>query len=564
MKRLLLSLLTVLISSACIFAQTNKRVIIHINGDKTPYSFITSQIDSITFAENVPEATVKLSVKDIKEKSATIFFELTNSQKVIYTYAKSEDVENWSEATLFSYLRNFGNVSEASSAKLENLTEDTEYTVIAAAYDAYNAICRPAYQYFATQSPSSYKFTITPEFQSIKVGERAIVELYADGVPYDGDFEVKWEVSTPTSLIALGNGVFAGIGYGTNIVRATIGENEAVAEIEVIDKNVPTEYDEVYFMSPYPYLEYPTTRERIMAAEAACQSQGYILRYPVNTEGDVITYQLCNYFSKGPAYVIFSHTFYNLNAQKGEPIAWGYMQGLRDETMYPAFSDIIKEFGFEWNKNIVLENGTTAAWYKNEKLNRSCLVYVRPYDSDPSQKYGIAEFRVLSDDENNTSTGEPGETENDLPMGFDKWGASPDEIKAYEAENGSVYNENAIPEDKRKLMFDINSTAENGHIIRRDYLFSDWIQYSSSYYYYHTTWLKKECNYVDDNNNPTAEMVERLKRNGYIYKEENGTYYNATRQVEISFQSVPGYLLGRDEEIIVGLNFKYIGERTQK
>lgn len=567
MKKLLYTFIAIFMSASFALAQNvnNKRVIIHLSGDDTPYSFITSQVDSITFVENAAEATVTITSKNIKEKSATIDFELTDSERVIYACIKSESAEEWNDAQFISYLRNNGTATSQKSIDLKGLELDTEYTIIAAAYDKYNAMCAPSYHHFATASIDEIVMNFIPEFQSIKRGERATLELYTDGHPYDGDIEVKWEISNPTSLVHLGEGIFLGIGYGTNIVKASIGENYAVAQIEVTDSSIPTEYDQKYLLSPYPYLEYPTTRERVMAAEAASKSQGFILRYPVSTDGDIMAYKLCEYFGQGPSYIIFSNTFYNLNPGKGEPIAWGYMQGVKDESMYPVVSDIFTEFGFEWVKNITLENGTVAAWHKNETLDRSCLVYVRPYDSDPSQKYGVAEFRVLSDDPNYEEEEDPGQGtfDDDLPMGFDKWGATPEEIKAYEAEQGSTLNENPEPNDKRKIVFDIVPTTENEQLIRRDYLFTDNVGYSNAYYYFHTSWLKEECGYLDKEGKPTAAFKERLEKNGYKYVADEDNFYNAERQVQISFQYLPGFYIGFGDEYYVGVNFKYMGERTR-
>lgn len=568
MKKLLYTFFALLMPATFALAQNDnsKRVIIHLSGDDTPYSFITSQVDSITFVENAAGATVSISSENIKEKSATISFKLDGGERLMYAYVKSEDAEKWNDAAFESYLRNNGTATSNYSTRLEGLQENTEYTVIAAAYDQYNALCAPAYHYFSTTSAADLQLSLSPEFQSIEKGERATLELYADGMPYDGDMDVKWEISTPTSLMAIGEGIFYGTGYGTNIIKASIGENYTSAEIEVTDSSIPTEYDEAYLFSPYPYLEYPTTRERVMAAEAASKSQGYILRYPVSTDGEIMAYKLCEYFSLGPSYIIFSNTFYNLNPKKGEPIAWGYMQGLRDETMFSVVSELLAEIGFEWVENINMENGAAAAWHKNTALDRSCLVYVRPYDDDPTQYYGVAEFRVLSDDPyNNGDEEDPGQGTiiDDLPMGFDKWGATPDEIKAYEAEQGSVFNENPVPYDTRKLVFDITPTTENEQLVRRDYLFSDDIKYSSSYYYYHTSWLKEECGYLDKEGKPTEAFKERLEKNGYKYISSEDNFYNAVNQVQISFQYLPGFYIGFGDEYYVGVNFKYMGERTR-
>ena len=76
---------------------------------------------------------------------------------------------------------------------------------------------------------------------------------------------------------------------------ASVGDLAAYCFVNVHDPSYPSEFNEGWLMTPYPYLEYPTERDRVIAAENAIGEGPLILRKLVDEDGDILTFRLRDY-----------------------------------------------------------------------------------------------------------------------------------------------------------------------------------------------------------------------------------------------------------------------------
>ena len=126
---------------------------------------------------------------------------------------------------------------------------------------------------------------------------------------------------------------------------------------------------------PYPYLEYPTTRERIIAAENDSDENGLILRKLIDESSNMLSFEVRNYFDQGPAAAMFNNTFYDLSPEEGDRFAWGYLLGIsRQDMVDGVMVGLMEETGYTWKKNVDRPDGTYAAWNANESANRTALI----------------------------------------------------------------------------------------------------------------------------------------------------------------------------------------------
>lgn len=378
---------------------------------------------------------------------------------------------------------------------------------------------------------------LTEETVQMSVGETHDLNVIASGSDDWTHPDLIWESSDEETATISQSGLITANAFGTLLVRAVIGELEAYCLVSISDPSQPTEFDSNWLEAPYPYLEYPTTKERIIAAENASREDAMILRKLISDNGDQLSFEVRPYFESGPASPMFNNTFYDLSPEPGERFAWGYCLGIyRQDMVDGVMSEMMMEMGYLWKKNIERPDGTYAAWYANEEKNRSALIYVQPYDAEPDRMFGTIEYRILEDDPNNDGGGS-GDAQA-LPERFMEFGASRDDVKAFEAENGGVINPEWCYSDSN-LAFDITSDDSYSSFFV-NYLFNDYGEL------YRIQLFVKDCSaiFADDNSTLNSDFVTALVDNGYSRRSET-EYFSPANNLYVSFTYY-------DENIITG------------
>ena len=361
-----------------------------------------------------------------------------------------------------------------------------------------------------------------PEYLSMEIGESSELKILS---PDSDDFthpDIVWESSDNEVAEVSASGMVTAKGFGTVMVRAVLEDLDAYCLISVEDPAQPKEYDASWLEVPYPYLEYPTTRERIIAAENDSDESGLILRKLVGESDGVLSFEVRDYFDQGPIAAMFNNTFYDLSPEKGDRFAWGYLLGIsRQDMVDGVMVEIMEEIGYSWKKNVDRSDGTYAAWYSNESSNRSALIYIMPYTNEPDRVYGVIEWRILEDDSLNDGSQQEGDP---LPARFTEYGASMDDVRAYESEHGGVINPDwcyssdnlafdVIPEDEFSTFF-VNYVFDNvGGLY--------WIQLFLS---------DVSSIFTEDGSSLNETLIDNLKANGYSMRSELEYYSPGSRQ----------------------------------
>lgn len=377
---------------------------------------------------------------------------------------------------------------------------------------------------FEEEIPIPTEIALNQTYVEIAVGETYdlnVITIDSDDYTHP---ELLWESSDNQTATVSESGVVTGMTYGTLLVRAVFQGLEAYCFVSVTDPSQPTEYDASWLEVPYPYLEYPTTKEKIIAAENASKEDEMILRKLIKEEGDQLSFEVRPYFDYGPSSPMFNNTFYNLNPAKGDRFAWGYCLGIyRQDMVDGVMAEMMPEIGYKYVKNVDRSDGTYASWYANADKNRSALIYVLPYNDGTDRMYGVIEWRVLEDDPLNDGGGNPDEAD-PLPERFMQFGASRDEIRAFEEENGGVLN-SAWSADYN-LAYNLEPDEFSTFFV--NYLIDDYGEL------YKIQLFLTDCDYIfaDAGTTLNSDFVEDLKANGYT--ERSATeYYNAEKDLSL-------------------------------
>lgn len=362
--------------------------------------------------------------------------------------------------------------------------------------------------------------TLSLELTVLKIGETVDIDVMTED-SYDYTHpDLVWESSDEEVVTVDQDGVATAVAFGSVCVRAMIGSAEAYCYVVVEDSSQPSEYDQTWLRVPYPYLEYPTTYDKVMAAENASTEGLLVLRKFQEEKDGVMSFEIRDYLDHGPVAPMFNNTFYDLDAKAGDRFAWGYCLGISSEDMVDGVMvELMAEQGFTWKKNIDMTDGSHAAWYANEPMNRSALIYVLPYNDDPDRVYGVIEFRVLEDDPMNDGSG-PSEGV-DLPQRNMDFGATMDDIRAWESSNGGVLNE-AWCYSSSNLAYDVPVDKFNTYFV--NYVFNDytglyWIQlFGKDPYQF----------FNEDGMTLRSDLVESLKNGGYSDRGDNSWFHPGT------------------------------------
>ena len=239
-----------------------------------------------------------------------------------------------------------------------------------------------------------------------------------------------WSVSDESVATVSSTGEITAIGNGAVCIMASVGDLAAYCFVNVHDPSYPSEFNEDWLMTPYPYLEYPTERDRVIAAENAIGEGPLILRKLVDEDGDILTFRLRDYFDQGLASPMFETVCYDLSPETGEPIAWGHARGIRSQDMVDGIMvEMMLGNRYVWKKYVDMEDGSYGGWFANEMTDRSLLIYVTPSVYENDRLMGVMEWRILSEDPLNDAAEVP---ESFLPERFMDFGAGKDEVKAWE------------------------------------------------------------------------------------------------------------------------------------
>lgn len=395
--------------------------------------------------------------------------------------------------------------------------------------------------------PIPEAIALNPEYLSMKIGESSTLKILT---PDSDDFthpDIVWESSDKEVAEVSASGTVSAKAFGTVCVRAVLGELEAYCLISVKDPAQPQEYDASWLEVPYPYLEYPTTRERIIAAENDSDENGLILRKLIDESSNMLSFEVRNYFDQGPAAAMFNNTFYDLSPEEGDRFAWGYLLGIsRQDMVDGVMVGLMEETGYTWKKNVDRPDGTYAAWYANESANRSALIYITPYADDPDRVYGVIEWRVLEDDSLNDGSQQEGEP---LPARFMEFGASMDYVRAYESEHGGVIN----PEwcySSDNLAFDVSPKDEFSTFFV-NYVFDNvgglyWVQLFLS---------DVSSIFTEDGSALNETLIENLDANGYSKRSEL-EYYSPKNRWYIKFTYYDENIINGDSAPIACVEYE--------
>ena len=290
--------------------------------------------------------------------------------------------------------------------------------------------------------PMPDAIALSEELVRLSVGETADINVIAAGSDNWTHPDLLWSSSDEEAVTVSSDGEVTARAFGSVCVMASVGDLYAYCMVIVEDASQPVEYDPAWLSVPYPYLEWPTTADRIKAAENASTEDELLLRKLTSESGGILTYEIRDYFDHGPASPMFNNTFYDLNAREGERFAWGYCLGISSQDMVDGVMvELMAEQGYVWKKKIDMEDGSYAAWYANGPADRSALIYVQPYNDDPDRMYGVIEYRVLEDDPLNDGSGEESADKPELPERFMDFGALMEDVRKFESGNGGVLNE---------------------------------------------------------------------------------------------------------------------------
>lgn len=337
--------------------------------------------------------------------------------------------------------------------------------------------------------------------------------------------DLWWASSDESVATVSSTGEITAIGNGAVCIMASVGDLAAYCFVNVHDPSYPSEFNEGWLMTPYPYLEYPTERDRVIAAENAIGEGPLILRKLVDEDGDILTFRLRDYFDQGLASPMFETVCYDLSPETGEPIAWGHARGIRSQDMVDGIMvEMMLENRYVWKKYVDMEDGSYGGWFANEMTDRSLLIYVTPSVYENDRLMGVMEWRILSEDPLNDAAEVP---ESFLPERFMDFGAGKDEVKAWESENGGVLSE----EGGQLLGYKVEPADENG-VYYVEYMFD---YYTGELYSAGLMIENPDKFFKDDGTSLTDELTDNLKAAGYVNRGDDG-WLNLDIWVRLKFR----------------------------
>lgn len=272
------------------------------------------------------------------------------------------------------------------------------YAKITATAEGLSASCK-----INVVKPESYDMEL-PKLIEIEKGERKKIELIVNGVPYDLAFPLLWSSSDKECFTVDADGYIEGKSFGAAVLKVIIDngnkKNCRYCYVRVNDASLPTDYDHSKRCEevPFPYLETPTTAERIAAAEREICSGPIPLRKLIKEEGGKLYYALRNFDGYNPAAVFFGMVIYQPQPQKGEPFASAWAEGITTEDRILIMEEFIKLAGFGELKKIKISTMMTAFRSENKELKQSILIYLAPNPKEEGRAMGVLEFRTLDDD----------------------------------------------------------------------------------------------------------------------------------------------------------------------
>lgn len=252
--------------------------------------------------------------------------------------------------------------------------------------------------------PLPGEIALSQELLYMEIGDTEDVNVVTSSSDDYTHSDLWWASSDESVATVSSTGEITAVGNGAVCIMASIGELSAYCFVNVFDPDYPTEYDDAWLNSPYPYLEYPTERDRILAAENIIGEGPLMYRKLVEEDGGILTFRLRDYFGQGISSPMFEEVFYDLNPDAGAPIAWGNARGITSNELIISedgpsiMEEMMLEAGYTFGKEVDLGDGLYGGWFFSELQNRSCLIYVVPSIYEADRLMGVMEWRVLSDD----------------------------------------------------------------------------------------------------------------------------------------------------------------------